>query len=208
MKYDAVWWSIALGRCGVRQITAIQWVDALVELIKPEAFSSGEVEIAPFMGQALYETGRLEHVVENLTYSAPRLMAVWPNRFKTLEDAAPYVGNPEKLANAVYGGRMGNTEIGDGWRFRGRGIPMVTGRSNYALVARNTGLDVVNQPDLLEEPRAALQCALAWWERSIPDAVMGDNAAITRRVQGGAEGLDQRAALTEKFKTIIEGSAQ
>lgn len=82
------------------------------------------------MAQVLHETGGLTVLVENMNYRAERIVQVWPSRFRTIEEATPYAHNPEKLANKVYGGRMGNTHPGDGWRFIGRGLLQITGRES------------------------------------------------------------------------------
>lgn len=87
--------------------------------------------VAHFLAQVGVESGGLARVEENLSYSAERLMTVWPSRFKTLAAAQAYARNPEALANKVYGGRMGSTQPGDGWRYRGRGLKQLTGRNNY-----------------------------------------------------------------------------
>jgi len=88
--------------------------------------------LAYIMATAHHETGaRFAPVEENLNYSAKRLMQVWPSRFPSLAAANPYANNPERLANSVYGGRLGNTSSGDGWRYRGRGLVQITGKANY-----------------------------------------------------------------------------
>lgn len=89
--------------------------------------------LAYIMATAHHETGaRFEPVEENLNYSAKRLMQVWPKRFPSIVAANPYANNPQRLANSVYGGRMGNTAPDDGWRYRGRGLVQITGKTNYA----------------------------------------------------------------------------
>jgi putative chitinase len=89
--------------------------------------------LAYIMATAHHETGaRFAPIEENLNYSAKRLCQVWPSRFPNASAAAPYAGSPEKLANKVYGGRMGNVAPGDGWKYRGRGLVQITGRTNYA----------------------------------------------------------------------------
>lgn len=88
--------------------------------------------LAYIMATAHHETGaRFAPVEENLNYTAKRLCQVWPSRFPNASAAAPYAGNPEKLANKVYGGRMGNVAPGDGWKYRGRGLVQITGKANY-----------------------------------------------------------------------------
>jgi putative chitinase len=112
--------------------------------------------LAYALATAYGETGgRMQPIHENMNYTAARMVQVWPSRFKTEADAAPYARQPEKLANLVYGGRLGNTAPGDGWRYRGRGLVQITGKDNYAKVGRLVGVDLVADPD------ASLQIGIA-----------------------------------------------
>lgn len=122
------------------------------------------VRQAAFLSQVGHESGQLRRLVENLNYSAEALVRTWPNRF-TAQTAAAYARQPEKIANRVYGGRMGNgpEASGDGWRFRGRGLIQLTGRSNYHAAAGGLGLPLEAQPELLEQPEQAAQSAAWWW---------------------------------------------
>ncbi|HEY9273478.1 hypothetical protein, partial [Achromobacter sp.] len=118
--------------------------------------------VAHVMAQISHECGAGHDVVENLNYSAGRMMQVWPSRFPSPASAAPYAHNPRALANKVYNGRMGNAAgSDDGWNFRGRGAAQTTGRAGYARLAKATGLDVVAQPELLIDPRHFLACGVA-----------------------------------------------
>jgi putative chitinase len=114
-----------------------------------------------FLSVAIEETGGLTALVENLRYSAERLIQVWPSRFPNLAAAAPYADSPQLLANEVYGGRMGNSGTNSGWLYRGRGLIQITGHDNYALAAKLTGLALLSAPDLVASPEHALECALA-----------------------------------------------
>lgn len=103
---------------------------------------------AAFLAQIGVESGALTQLTENLNYSAARLRQVWPSRFKSDAIAQQYAGNPQALANYVYGSRMGNqpgTE--DGWNYRGRGLKQLTGRDNYAEYQRASGVPVLANPD-------------------------------------------------------------
>ncbi|SFH27256.1 chitinase [Ensifer sp. OV372] len=88
--------------------------------------------LAYMLATVFHETGgTMQPVIENLNYSAARLTEVWPSRFPTIASAKPFARNPRKLANKVYGGRMGNSAPDDGWLYRGRGLPQITGKDNY-----------------------------------------------------------------------------
>jgi putative chitinase len=190
-------WVEVLVRCGVKRATAAKWAPVFSDVITDGSFSAGLDELGDFLGQVLHESGMLERVEEGLTYStAARLCAVWPRRFPTEAAAAPFVRNPSGLANHVYGGRMGNTEPGDGYRFRGRGLLQVTGRDNYTAVGRALGIDLADDPDLLAQPEYALRASMAWWEGNLPDSIMGDIVKVTRRVNGGTVGIEHRAEVT------------
>jgi len=86
---------------------------------------------------------------EGISYSAERLMVVWPSRVPTLATAQRYARNPQALANNVYAGRMGNTQPGDGWLYRGRGLKQLTGKTNYAAYLMASGVDCLSAPNLL-----------------------------------------------------------
>ena len=196
-------WHRVLTKCGVKSATAAAWSGVFADVVKVGTFSAGMADVQPFLGQILHESSGLERLSENLHYSAKRLCEVWPSRFPTLASAQPFAGNPEALANKVYGGRMGNTAPGDGWRFRGRSPLQITGRDNYARVGRLMGQDLLVLPGLLEQPRYALEATIAWWEDAIPDTLLGDPEAITRRVNGGLIGLSERLALTDVARKAL-----
>ena len=194
-------WRAALQQLGV--------ADALVDVWAPVFTDNmprmGRKSEAHFVSQVLHESGGLRWLEENLNYSAARLVAVWPRRFPTEDRARPYARNPERLANNVYGGRMGNTEPGDGWRYRGRGLIQITGRRNYELVQELTGMPVLEEPDLLTTPEPALLSALAWWGESVPDAESLSVEQVTRRVNGGLNGLADRQRLFDVALRVLGG---
>jgi len=193
---SAAEWNQILVACQVKPGTAARWAEIFASEIQPGTFSAGDSEIDDFLGQVLHESAMLERLEEGLNYSADRLMAVWPRRFPTQSDALPYVRNPEALANRVYGGRLGNTEPEDGWRYRGRGLVQITGRDNYRATGQTLGIDLEADPDQLADPTIALRASIAWWEKNLPDSVMGNIAAVTKRVNGGTVGLEHRAEAT------------
>ncbi|ABD08152.1 glycohydrolase [Rhodopseudomonas palustris HaA2] len=162
--------------------------------------------VAHVMAQISHECGAGRDIVENLNYSATRMMQVWPSRFRTLQSAAPYAHNPPVLAAKVYNGRMGNAPgSDDGWNFRGRGACQTTGREGYARLARVTGLDLVRQPDLVNDPRHFLLCGVADFVACgcLPFAAADDVTGVTRRLNGGTIGLSQRKAWLAKWKAAL-----
>lgn len=203
MKSPAEWVEI-LTSGGVRAETAARWMDSFSAEILAASFSLGTAEIDDFLANILHESGRLEHLEEGLSYSAERLCAVWPGRFPTLEAAQPYARRPVELANKVYGGRLGNTHPGDGWKYRGSGLIQVTGRANFAFLQEATGLALLDNPDILRRPGPeALAVAVAWWEGKVPDSVIG-NVRLTRRaVNGGENGLADVAGLTDRLGGVV-----
>jgi len=137
------------------------------------------------------ETGGFRVLEEDLNYSADRLREVWPNRFPSDAVAQQYAHSPQKLANFVYGGRMGNDGPNDGWNYRGSGPGQVTGKSEFRKVQDETGLPVISNPALLREPDAGTQATLILWKKyglnEMADADQTD--AIRKRWNGGTNGL-------------------
>jgi putative chitinase len=157
------------------------------------------LRVAHFMAQVAHESAAFTRLEENLNYSAERLHAIWPKRFPTVDSAALYARNPVELANKVYGGRLGNDKPGDGWRFRGRGLIQLTGRANYEAF----GID--DEPEVAALPKNAALLALAYWKKKAlnDEADRDDIEAITRAINGGLIGLEDRKALLVKAKRIF-----
>lgn len=193
-------WLEVLTYCGVRALTAATWAPLFERYVQPDRFDLGFQEIDDFVGQVLFETAQLEHLEENLNYRPERLCQVWPERFRGLADAMPYAYNPEALAEKVYGRRpdLGNDAPGDGFKYIGRGIPMVTGKANYAMLEGLTHQPLVDFPVMLRNPDIALQCAILWWEEKVPDSAINTIERVTRAVQGGQLGLSERKRLQER----------
>jgi len=194
MKTRAQWYSVLL-KCGVKPTTAHLWSAAFETVITATTFSKPN-ELPYFLGQVLHESGKFEHTQENLSYSAARLMQVWPKRFPTLSVAEQYERNPAKLAEFVYSGRMGNDEPGDGFKFIGRGPIMITGKDNYRAARLAAGVDLLKFPEAAADPVVGLKIAVAWWEKNIPDSLVGDVESISKRVNGGLVGGAERIRYT------------
>lgn len=172
-----------------------------------------------FLAQIGHESGQLSAVVENLNYSAKALRLVFGKYFKTDAEAEQYARKPEAIANVVYANRLGNgnTKSGDGWKYRGRGLIQITGKANYAdadakMYGMPMGVDLVSEPELLATPEYAAQSAAWWWDNaglnSLSDQLGGANDTevfkqITKRVNGGYNGLDDRLAIYERAKNVI-----
>ena len=162
------------------------------------------LRIAAFIAQVGHESGQLTRLVENLNYSAEGLMKTWPSRFDLVRATAA-ARKPEQIANIVYGGRMGNTAPGDGWKYRGRGLIQVTGKTNYEACGEALGVGLINQPELLELPQHAAMSAAWFWSMNglNTQADAGDLAKITRRINGGLNGQADRQALYDKALKVM-----
>ena len=160
---------------------------------------------AAFIGQCAVESANFTRLQENLKYSAQRLTQVWPSRFPSIEAATPYANNPEKLANFVYAGRMGNLQDGDGWQFHGRGLIQLTGRENYENCGNGIGVDLINDPDLLLTPQYAALSAGWFWNKHglnlLADAQ--EYGTMTRRINGGTTALEERIAKITKALQVL-----
>lgn len=197
-------WLRILCDCGVRFAKATEWAPVFEARVQPEFFSVGVRELDDFVGQVLHETQRLESLEENLSYSAQRIRELGNKsapgtRWRSLVPLADAIARkPREFANAAYGGRIGNDDKDDGFRYAGKGIPQLTGKANYQFVQDLTGLPLVDHPELLKEPDTAMLCGVLWWEKRVPDSAIDSVERVTRAVQGAAVGIDDRAVLTAK----------
>jgi predicted chitinase/peptidoglycan hydrolase-like protein with peptidoglycan-binding domain len=186
-----------------------QYRDALLqgkETLTRYGITQSPLRLCHFVAQIFAETGGLTILEEDLTYrSAQRLRAVWPTRFSTVSSAEPYVNNPQKLAERVYGDRFDNRP-GDGWRYRGRGLVQLTGRSRYREIGAKLGIDLENQPELASDARHVLAIACEVWANGatpgehdlnrLADANKLD--AITYRLLGAYVGIEERREAFEE----------
>lgn len=165
------------------------------------------LRICAFLAQVGHESGCLNIVQENLNYSADGLLKIFPKYFPTRELADQYARQPEKIANYVYGNRLGNggPETGDGWRFRGRGLIQITGKENYINFAKDNNLSLKEVVDFLETSIGACTSATWYWtKRNINQAADKDDIVlVTKLVNGGTNGLQHRTELYEKAKILI-----
>ena len=158
---------------------------------------------AHFWSQLAHESG-LRPIQENLNYSVYGLLSVFPKYF-THVNVMEYANKPEKIANKVYGGRMGNTEPSDGWKYRGRGYIQMTGKDTYKRLSDAVGVDYVSDPDkLLNDPDAIVAALWFWKDRKINKlADIDDVVGVTKKINGGLIGLADRKKKLQILKDWI-----
>jgi putative chitinase len=172
-------------------------------------------KFAAFLANCDWESRGFSKFIESTNYTTvDRLLAVFPKYF-ALEatgsklKASKYINSPSGLANVVYANRMGNgdTNSGDGFKYRGRGAIQLTGKTNYALCGRDTGLDLVNNPDLLLDSRNAILSALWFWRSKRIDLVNpNDLSAIRRLVNGNPnDAVMTVKSLYQKYVKVLKG---
>lgn len=190
MTYDQ------LDKLGIKH----EWLAPLEETFEKYDISTPNRQ-ACFIGQTMHESGGYKQLKENLNYSAKGLVATWPSRFPNEEYAQEFARNPEKIANKVYSGRMGNTEEGDGAKYIGRGLIQLTGKENYANCGSSLGVDLVGNPDWLSDPKYAALSAGWFWNRKqlnqYADTNPMDIDTMTKRINGGSIGIADRKAKIE-----------
>jgi putative chitinase len=161
---------------------------------------------AMFLAQCCHESGHFRAVSENLNYKAESLARVFPKYFKDV-DPSDYAKQPEKIANRVYASRMGNgdEESGDGYRFRGRGLIQLTGKSNYTACSEDLEVDLLENPDYLTTPEGAARSAAWFWNANDLNkyADADDIVGCTKRVNGGTIGLEERTELYNEAKALF-----
>lgn len=165
------------------------------------------LRVCHFMAQLCCESGGFTARVENLNYSATRLLQVFPKYFTT-SSASQYVGSPERIANKVYANRGGNgSELsGDGWRYRGRGFIQITLKDNYSKIGKFLEYDFVSKPDDLTKTSCSVYSAAAYWTMCNINrwADKDDINGVTKAVNGGYNGLDIRMKYLTKCKQVLK----
>jgi putative chitinase len=164
---------------------------------------------AGFLAQCGHESAGFTILQENLNYSADGLNKIFKKYFPTVADATPYARNPQKIANKVYGGRMGNgpESSGDGYKFRGRGAIQLTGRDNYTKFAKSVGLTVEEAVADLETLDGAIESACWFWKTNGLNAICDadDIVKMTKRINGGTIGLEDRTKHYKEAKHLLGG---
>ena len=170
-----------------------KWLEPLNETFEKYEINTPKRQ-ACFIGQCMHESGGFKILQENLNYSAVGLMRTWPSRFSDLETANKYAHNPEMIASKVYAGRMGNTTPEEAGKYIGRGLIQLTGKENYANCGLGLDVDLLGHPDWLATPKYAALSAGWYWHKKNLNALVDDIETMTKRINGGTIGLDDRKA--------------
>ena len=185
-------------------------VIAMIPAVAEKFQIDSALRLAHFLAQCGHESGGFRLTKENLNYSAKGLNGIFKKYFPTLESALPYERKPEKIANKVYGGRMGNgpESSGDGAKFCGRGYIQLTGKDNYTAFGKSIGEDVCANPQVVAEKYALLSAA--WFFNKNGLHKMADGGAsdavvtsITKRVNGGTIGLPDRIKHFKEYYNLL-----
>lgn len=204
-----------LENLSIKTEIAALYAEPLKETVERYKLTTG-LRLSHFLGQLMHESMMLSRVVENLNYTPTAILKTFNSPTKTRFSIATanVLGRTENkradqqmIANIAYANRMGNgpRESGDGWRYRGRGLIQITGKVNYQDVAKALTIDCVDNPDLLVVPLyAALSAGHYWNSRKLNTFADNDNLlAITKAINGGTNGLDERKIYVERCKALF-----
>jgi putative chitinase len=192
------------------------WYEAAVPMFEKYEINTNN-RIAGFMAQCAHESLDFTRLVENLNYSEKALNSVFGRYFgKGKRNAKDYARNQEKIANYVYQdefrskrGALGNVNPGDGWLFRGRGIKQLTGRNNYTQFANTVDMTAEEAAEYVSTPTGAIESACWFWSTNKLEkwADKGDNKGLTKKINGGTIGLDDRNRRWDEALAILGGKA-
>jgi putative chitinase len=187
---------------------ADHWFEALCEIL-PDYDINTVPRVAAFLAQTAHESGGYRAIKENLNYKAESLCKVWPRLFPNIDIARQYAQQPEKIANRAYSSRMGNgpEESGDGWKFCGRGLIQLTGKDNYSRYAESTGQTLDEASEHLATFEGCVQSAAWFWEANSLNkwADAGDMLTLTKRINGGTLGLEDRIKHYTHALHVLQG---
>jgi len=215
MRTQEQWIKILTG-CGVEASHAQQWAPIFVPHLDDETFDGGDLELTQFLAQCLHESNLLSETSENLNYRADKLQAVFGSKRITAEQAQAYgridgkqAANQEQIANIVYGGpwgvtNLGNTRPGDGWAFRGSGLIEITGAANFKLATKRTDIDFYSNPELMRQVGwPALYASIEWWKEHVTTKMLTDPVALRHCINGGELGLQDCIQLANKLTSLM-----
>lgn len=195
--------------------------NALIKLAKqleledlPLLFEKYEINTvnraAGFLAQCSHESNNFSVLEENLNYSAAALIKVFPKHFKSMDEAEQYARNPKKIANRVYANRMGNGDeaSGDGYKFRGRGFIQLTGKNNYQMFAETLKLSLDETINYCTTKNGAIESALFYWMNNNINSLCDkdDIETMTKAINGGLNGLDDRTSKYIEYKKILSNN--
>ena len=193
-----------------------EWYENVVDMFKKYDITT-PLRIAGFMAQCAHESADFTALEENLNYSEKALASVFGRYFgEGKRNPAEYARQPEKIANYVYQdefrskqGAMGNTQPGDGWKFRGRGIKQLTGRNNYTAFGKSVGMTAEEAAEYVATKKGALESACWFWATNKIDrfADADDIVGMSKKINGGTIGLEDRKARYERAKALLGGKA-
>lgn len=180
--------------------------DGAIEVMRKYDALKTREGLALIIANLHFESAGFRLMVERGDYPARTLVRVFPRQYPTLAQAEADDGDAEKILNKAYGNRLGNTEPGDGWRYRGRGFIQVTGKANYHQIGEAIGVDLVANPDLAADPVVALEIALRYIvqrtrsEKTLMEwAHLDDARQLRRGISGGLHGIDDVLELQQQY---------
>lgn len=196
---------------GISAQVADRWYPHLAKMFT-EFGITDPLARAMFIAQVGHESGGWRDIVESFNYSAAGLQATFGNRLTAADavrlgrQSGEYSvprNRQSQIADAVYGYRMGNCNPGDGWAYRGRGLIQITGRANYSACGQTLGVDLVSTPHLLERDDIAMRSAGWFWKSRGCGAAVPDVTRVTRIINGGTNGLDDRRSRFDKARKAL-----
>jgi putative chitinase len=198
-----------LAKCISKNKNSQEWYEGLYEQL-PKFGIVTPARVAGFISQCQHESADFTILTENLNYGAKGLMSIFKKYYQDEALAKAHERKPQLIANRVYSGRMGNgpESSGDGWKFRGRGLVQLTGRSNYTQCSRDLFGDdcLVDDPDLLLNPEWAILSACWFWHKNKLNDICdrGDVVLLSKRINGGTIGLADRIHHWNKCLELFE----
>lgn len=189
-----------------KSVDHVMWANLLNQILPKYEINTFD-RITQFLAQIIHESMGFSRLEENLNYKAQRLCEVWPTRFSKVT-SEKFCGNKEMIANIAYASRMGNGDVlsGDGFKYRGRGLIQLTGKTNYINMAKSMGLTVYELTEKLSEPRTALITACSFWKRNGCNELADKRKLtdITVIINGGRNGLTERKITLNNVVNIFK----
>ncbi|MBJ8754119.1 glycoside hydrolase family 19 protein [Citrobacter koseri] len=192
---------------GISAELAARWFQPVSMAMTEFGITTAEDQ-AMFIAQVGHESGGFSRIIENLNYSADGLLATFgkyftPQTAQQYGRTAAHPADQKGIANTVYANRMGNIEQNDGWNYRGRGLIQITGHDNYRDCGAGLNTDLLLVPQLLEQDEYAARSAAWFFSSKGCLKHSGDIVAVTKAINGGTNGLDDRKARYEKAKSVL-----